>query len=172
MSLKFICYLGWLHSVLMTGTLCFGADGCLVWGKHNFPGSWNDSSTSFDFQMKLIDPRLTWAGGKVASDSAFPVSGLLEKKIITPLKDGDLERIPAEARAGAIRMNSAITSVRQAAEWGMGAVEKVWRILLLPLPFSPEQRRMRLKILYRLYNLRVRTTGISQIRTVYDNHDE
>ena len=90
-------------------------------------------------------------------------------KIITPLKDGDLARMPREARAGAIRFNTACTSIRQAAEWGMGAVEKVWRILLLPLSFDPEQRRVRLIILYRLYNLRVRFSKISQIRTVFQD---
>ena len=102
---------GWLHTVLVTGTLCFGADGCLVWGKHNFPGSWNDGTTSRAFQMKLLDPAKNVPGGKVASDSAFPVPEEMTGKIITPLKDGDLERIPRSARAGALRMSSACTSV-------------------------------------------------------------
>ncbi|KAJ3242382.1 hypothetical protein HDU77_010777, partial [Chytriomyces hyalinus] len=35
-------YNGWLHCVLVTGVLCFGADGCIIWMKHNCPGSWND----------------------------------------------------------------------------------------------------------------------------------
>ncbi|KAJ3099147.1 hypothetical protein HDU97_003445 [Phlyctochytrium planicorne] len=35
-------YNGWLHSVLVTGTVCFGADGTIVWCRHNSPGSWND----------------------------------------------------------------------------------------------------------------------------------
>ena len=66
-----------------------------------------------------------------------------------------------------MRMHSAIISIRQAAEWGMGAVEKVWRILQLRLPFDPLVRQLRLNIFHRPYNLRVRFTGISEIRTVF-----
>ena len=47
-------YNGWLHSVFVTGCLCYGVDGTLVWGSHNYPGSWNDSVTSFKFQTKII----------------------------------------------------------------------------------------------------------------------
>lgn len=158
--------------MLVTGALCFGADGCLVWGKHNFPGSRNEGTTSRTFQIKLLDPAKNVPGGKVAPDSAFPVSEEMTGKIIAPLKDGDLERKLRSARAGALRMSSACTSVRQAAARGMGAAEKVWRILLLALPFDPVQRRNRLEILYRLYNFRVRLTGITQIGTVFNSIEE
>ncbi|ETM43401.1 hypothetical protein L914_11110, partial [Phytophthora nicotianae] len=43
-------YNGWLHQVFVTGTLCFGADGLIVWSKHNYPGSWNDGDTSLGFR--------------------------------------------------------------------------------------------------------------------------
>lgn len=45
-DLRNALYNGWLHSVLVTGTLCFAADGCIVWDKHNCPNSWNDAVTS------------------------------------------------------------------------------------------------------------------------------
>lgn len=156
---------------MLTGTLCFGADACLVLGKHNFLGSWNDSATSADFQATFIDPFWTLPEAKVASDSAFPVSGLLFCKIITPLKTGDLDRVPLRARAGVLPVSAACSSVRQVAEWGMGAVEKVWRILLLLLPFNPNQRRIRLNNVYRLYNLRVRTFRVWQIGKVFQQDD-
>ncbi|GMF20222.1 unnamed protein product [Phytophthora fragariaefolia] len=38
--------IGWLHTIFVTGTVCFTADGCIIWTKHNYPGSWNDSNTS------------------------------------------------------------------------------------------------------------------------------
>lgn len=49
----------------------------------------------------------------------------------------------------------------------MGAVEKGWRILLLPVPFDPEQRVLLLIILYHLSSLRIRFSEISQIRIVF-----
>ena len=66
---------------------------------------------------------------------------------------------------GLLRMTSAITSLRQAAEWGMGAVPKVYRHLDLPLPFDPSVRAVRLNNIHKLYNFRTRFTGISQIRS-------
>ncbi|OWZ06669.1 hypothetical protein PHMEG_00021049 [Phytophthora megakarya] len=38
-------YNGWLHNVFVTDTLCFSADGLIVWCLHNCPGSWNDADT-------------------------------------------------------------------------------------------------------------------------------
>ncbi|TYZ63233.1 hypothetical protein PybrP1_006707 [[Pythium] brassicae (nom. inval.)] len=51
-------YNGWLHSVLMTGTLCFSTNGCIIWCKHNCPGSWNDADRSAGFRDKLPDTAL------------------------------------------------------------------------------------------------------------------
>ncbi|ETP42142.1 hypothetical protein F442_10926 [Phytophthora nicotianae P10297] len=88
-------YNGWLHSVLVTGTLCYGVDGTLcygvdgtlVWGRHNLPGSWNDGETSRQLQLRLADPLWTVEGCGVVADSAFPVSRALFGRIRTPLKD-------------------------------------------------------------------------------------
>ncbi|ETO63233.1 hypothetical protein F444_19048 [Phytophthora nicotianae P1976] len=160
-------YNGRLHSVLVTGTLCYGVDGTLVWGRHNLPGSWNDGETSRQLQLRLADPLWTVEGCGVVADSAFPVSRALFGRIRTPLKDGDLERAHIECRLGLVALSNAITSVRQAAEWGMGSAERCYRRLQLRLPFDPQERGRLLRNIYRLYNFRVRKTGISQIRSVF-----
>lgn len=160
-------YNGWLHSTLITGTLCFGVDGTIVWGRHNFVGSWNDGETSRSFQEKLQINDINLEHHGVLSDSAFPCKAGLEGKIISPLKFGDLNKIDITLHQEAEALSSAITSARQSCEWGMGAVEKVYRRLLRKLPFDKDLRRIRLDTIYRLYNYRVRTTGISEIRTHY-----
>lgn len=76
----------------------------------------------------------------VLADSAFPVRKELFGRIRTPLKKGDLERASPECRAGLAKMSAAITSLRQAAEWGMGSTPKVFRRLQLPLPYNPKVR--------------------------------
>ena len=162
-------YNGWLHSVFVTGAICFGVDGTIVWFRHNCPGSWNDGETSKQFQNKLCRDDLNLEGHGVLSDSAFPVSGDLFGKIVTPLKDGDLERSEVGTRAMLAALSSAITSMRQAAEWGMGAVEKPYRRLLEKLPFDQKKRGRRIRNMFRLYNFRVRSTGISQIRSYFDS---
>ncbi|KAI8828636.1 hypothetical protein BC829DRAFT_424162 [Chytridium lagenaria] len=77
-------------------------------------------------------------GSRILADSAFPISGALSNRIVTPLKEGNLERVlPASLRPAVQAQSDTITSIRQAAEWGMQAVPKVWRRLKVPLPFDP-----------------------------------
>ena len=159
--------IGWLHATWVTGVLCYGFDGCLIWGKHNYPGSWNDAEMSRGLQERLLDPNKTILEGCIATDSAFPVSKEFQGKIITPMKEGDLERASPQCRLAMIAMSNAITAIRQAGEWGMGSGPKVYRQLNLPLPYNPELRQLRLGNIFRLFNFRVRRTGISQIRTVH-----
>ena len=160
-------YNGWLHSTLITGVLCFGVDGTLIWGKHNCVGSWNDGDISRELQELLLQSDFVAPGHGIVSDTAFPVSQGLIGKIISPLKEGDLERAHPSARPALLALSSDITKLRQACEWGMGSVEKVWRQLLLPLPYNQHIRMVRLENIFRLFNFRVRTTNISQIRNVF-----
>ncbi|KAK1942399.1 hypothetical protein P3T76_005898 [Phytophthora citrophthora] len=83
------------------------------------------------------------------------------ERILTPLKDGDIERLLPS-----------ITSIRQAAEWGMGSVEKIYHRLLLPLPYDQDRGRVQLSNMFRLSNYRVRTTRISQILTTFTRTDD
>ncbi|KAE9090243.1 hypothetical protein PF010_g18662 [Phytophthora fragariae] len=50
----------------------------------------------------------------------------MARRILTPLKDGDLERLWSSLKSSARTIHNAITSVRPAAEWGMGSVQKVY----------------------------------------------
>ncbi|KAJ8566612.1 hypothetical protein ON010_g6508 [Phytophthora cinnamomi] len=161
-------YNGCLHSVYVTGTLCFSADGLIVWSKHTYPGSWNDSDTSIEFREKLLDPLLNPDNRYgVIADSSFPCGNDMVGRIMTPLKEGDLGRLVPTVRAVAQLKSSAITFVRQTAEWGMGSVEKVYRRLLHSLRYDKEKRKLRLDNLFRLANYRVRTIEVSQIRTTF-----
>ncbi|ETM52652.1 hypothetical protein L914_03773, partial [Phytophthora nicotianae] len=104
-------YNGWFHSVFMTGTICFAADGCIIWCKHNCPGSWNDSDTSIGFWNRLLDPTYCPDPRKnVMLDSAFPCSTDRIGCILTPLKYGDLERLNPSVRSSARTLHNTITS--------------------------------------------------------------
>ncbi|ETI30579.1 hypothetical protein, variant 1 [Phytophthora nicotianae P1569] len=161
-------YNGWLHDVFVTGTLCFSADGLIVWAKHNCPGSWNDGDMSLEFRRRLMDRELNPDRRfGVVADSAFPCADEMTGRILTPLKEGDLNRLVPSVREVAKSLSAAITSIRQAAECGVGSIEKVYHRLLLPLPYNQDLRRRRLDNLFRLANYRVRTVGISEIRTTF-----
>ncbi|KAG2908635.1 hypothetical protein PC117_g19884 [Phytophthora cactorum] len=103
----------------------------------------------------------------VVSDSAFPCSTAVTGRILTPLKDRDLERILPSLRSSAGALHNAITSVRQAAEWAMGSIQKVYSRLNLTLPYDLKLRGLRLNNLFRMVNYHVRTVGISMIRTTF-----
>ena len=160
-------YNGWLHCVFITGVLLYGADGTICWVRHNFVGSWNDGETSRKLQEKLMREDINAPGHGILTDTAFPCVNRLLGRIMTPAKEGEIEKAPRRLRGIMARLSAAITSVRQAAEWGMGAVEKVYQRLAKPLTFDPTVRARRLDIMFRLYNFRVRTTGVSQIRSVF-----
>lgn len=58
-------------------------------------------------------------------------------RILTPLKGGDLERLHPSRRRDAEAMYNAIVSARQAAEWGMGSIDKAYHQLCQPLRTTP-----------------------------------
>lgn len=161
-------YNGWLGNVYVTGTLLFGPDGCILWVRHNAPGSWNDSETSYTLMLKLKNPSITDQSLGIVSDSAFACSQEMINRVVSPLKDDELDRFPPAQRLSALQISNAITALRQGAEWGMGAVEKPFRRLLVPLPLDKHIRGRRLMNIFRLFNFRVRRTQISQINTVFN----
>lgn len=71
-------------------TIGFAADGTIGWAKHKSPGSWNDSDSSMEFYLKLLDPCLCPDSRfGVVADSAFPCSKEHQGRILTLLKVGD-----------------------------------------------------------------------------------
>ena len=161
-------YNGWLHSPLIDNCALLSAAGLCVWEKLNFYGSWNDGEMSRSLREKLSNPTKNVDGHGIISDTAFPIPPELVGRIITPLKDGDIRRASRETRSALRYLSAAITSLRQAAEWGMNCVPQVYRILQKKLPFNQEKRGRLLENCYRLWNLRVRTTGISQVKNHFD----
>lgn len=160
-------YNGWLGAVFVTGTLLFGPDGCILWVRHNAPGSWNDSETSATLMEKLLNAAITDQDLGIVSDTAFKCSQEMANRVISPLKEDELDKFPPAQRGAASTMSHAITALRQGAEWGMGSIEKPFRRLQVPLPLDKHVRGRRLMNIFRLFNFRVRRTQISQIRTVF-----
>ncbi|KAE8953799.1 hypothetical protein PF005_g33750 [Phytophthora fragariae] len=54
----------------------------------------------------------------------------------------------------------------------MGSMQKVYSRLNLPLPYDPNIRGCRISNVFRIANYRVRTVGISQIRTTFSGEME
>lgn len=91
------------------GDILFGVGGTIVWARHNCPGSWNDGETSRQLQLKLGSD-LTEAVTGLVADSAFPVIKGMNGKTIMPLKDGELDKAPTDARLSMIAISNHVVA--------------------------------------------------------------
>ena len=148
----------------LSRVLVFDTDGLMIYCKHNCPGSWNDGDMCIAVCQKLLDFNTTLPNQGLCADTAFPVGTALFLHIVSPLKEGELEKIDPLLQPAPSRISSQITSLRQACEGGMGSIQKPFKRLLIDLPWRESVRAVRLSNIFRLWYVRVRATGISQIR--------
>ena len=78
-------------------------------------------------------------------------------------------RIDCRAFVQAVKRHRVALSVRQSAEWGMGAMQSMCGRLQHRLPANKHARRLLLDLATRFFNFRTRTCGFNQIRTVYSH---
>ncbi|KAG9095375.1 hypothetical protein FS749_010561 [Ceratobasidium sp. UAMH 11750] len=161
-------YNGWLHAHVVSNVIVFAPNGTILSVVLNAPGSWHDVRVAQRVFDQLIDS--TPDDFFVLGDSAFPPLGDgPRQRIKTPLKRGRC--IPGtthEEREESLRMSNVITSVRQAVEWGMRAIQGSFGRLRLPLDANDGEWRARiLETCMRLHNVCTTLVGINQIHTVY-----
>jgi hypothetical protein len=126
----------------------FWVDGCVGGAVINGAGSWHDAKLEFYLQV----------------DTAFQST----TRKIRGLREQELRNLNAAQRSAALTAHALLAKIRVAAEWGIGGIHKCWRVLNHPLPSDDPIRRSLLgEACIRLWNLRCRTMGISQIRTVF-----
>ncbi|KNE88809.1 hypothetical protein PSTG_17752 [Puccinia striiformis f. sp. tritici PST-78] len=109
-------------------------------------------------------------GYRIISDTAFPrKSESLQSRVLAPVKRGD--RLPETPRTFSRMkfLNEQLVSARQAAEWGMRALQGSFARLKLPMPAADhEQRLCILQTVCQLHQLRCRMVHINQTATVYN----
>ncbi|KDR67832.1 hypothetical protein GALMADRAFT_79452 [Galerina marginata CBS 339.88] len=160
-------YNGWLHSHVVSSVIAFGASGEIIACHLNAPGSWHDARIARPIFERLRCQ--TPDGYYLVTDTAFPRgTDQIQGKIKAPLKSG--ARLPSDGRErdALMNFNNQLLSFRQAAEWGMRAMQGSFGRLRVPLEIThSSQRGDLLETVVRLYQVRVRRVGINQIRTVY-----
>jgi hypothetical protein len=104
-------------------------------------------------------------GGRCAVDSAFSL-----KKypfLVKSNQDDPVANNAADCIRG-ISLNKEATAMRQSAEWGMRAIQSSFPRLKDRLIFEEYgERKIILKSMILLYNLRARLVGINQIKNTY-----
>ena len=61
------------------------------------------------FFDKLLDETITLQDHGVISDTAFPVTGPMQGRIVTPLKENDLDRIAPDLRGYVQSLSTVLT---------------------------------------------------------------
>ncbi|KAE8261163.1 hypothetical protein A4X09_0g7703 [Tilletia walkeri] len=112
----------------------------------------------------LSDPARTPPPFALLADSAFPYGKELTGRILSRPKDN----VAAKEKDGAVHLLwEAIIRQRQAAEWGMRALQGAFGRLDLRLPTHKAKRALLLSVVFSLHNFRARNVGLNQIKEVY-----
>lgn len=161
-------YNGWKHSHFVTSVFCFCPDGTIPIAHMNLPGSTHDSTVAdwgriYD-KLQSVHAE---TGAITAVDSAFRMRDaeyIIKSSQSYQIGVGDTEE---EIRRD-IRRKRQVTSMRQTAEWGMRAIQSSFPRLCDRMPFEKRgERRVSMKMMILLYNLRARRVGINQIRNFF-----
>ena len=155
----------WQHDCFVTNLFVFSACGRIISCVLNVPGSVHDSTLAswggvYDALAEVYDR----TGGKCVVDSAFasnPNAYLIRSAETTKAKN------PLEL----IQLSQA-TSLRQAAEWGMRAIQCSMPRLKDRIRYESEdlvssERSVILALVPLLYNFRLEFVGLNQLRNTY-----
>ncbi|KAI8640514.1 hypothetical protein BD408DRAFT_419666 [Parasitella parasitica] len=103
---------------------------------------------------------------RLLADAGFPNSLEYKEKILRVPKKNEMNDLVLNEET--FDRFKAITKHRQAAEWGMRAIQSGFGRLSLPLSEDDKATRVQLlHIIWRLHNFRTRLVGINPISTVY-----
>ena len=153
-------YNGWTHDHYVTSVLVFCPDGTIPIAAINYPGCFHDSQIAeWGKIYDKLEAVFINNGGKCVVDSAFARSRnafLIKSSQTAPV---DME--------DAI-MNREATSMRQSSEWGMRALQSSFPRLKDRMIYEEMgERKIILKMMVLLFNLRSRRVGINQILNTY-----
>jgi hypothetical protein len=154
-------YNGWTHGHYITNLFIFAPDGLIIFCVINAPGSVHDSTLAEwgDFYT-IMDSIYDDCAGKCCMDSAF--AGMRNNAIIRSSEDS------YGRSAMEVLINREATSLRQAAEWGMRAIQSAFPRLHDDIRYEEfGSRQLILSVMVMLYNFRCDRVGLNQIQTVY-----
>lgn len=163
-------YNGWKCDHFVTAVLCFSPDGTIPAAFFNVPGCIHDSQVAWwgniYEKLKTVheETGLQYVIDSAFCSAAFPF--LIKSSQDRLTADRGLHTRAEQLRN--ISVKKAATNMRQSAEWGMRTVQASFPRLKDTLVYEEyDERRIILKSLLLLYNLRARLVGINQIRNVY-----
>ena len=156
-------YNGWTHDNYVSSIFVFCPDGTIPIAAVNYPGCLHDSQIAESGRVyEKLESVFIRDGGKCVVDSAFSRS---RHEFI--IKSSQVDPVDMEQAA----INREATSLLQTAEWGMRALQSSFPRLKDRIRYEESgERRVILKLMVLLFNLRSRRVGINQILNTYYMH--
>lgn len=165
-------YNSWKGGTFVNNLFVFSPTGKIIFAALNAPGSWHDAQLCLDLLPLLLDPTRTAPELGIIADTAFPRTGPLEQKILTPSSFDSLS-INTEVAYRELLRHQLITSLRQSAEWGMRALQGTFGRLKVPQTHHHKKRSRCLLSIALLHNFRTTYVGFNQIATVFaDDYEQ
>ena len=161
------CHNGWTHGHCMSNVFVFAPDGTIVMAVLNCPGSMHDSELASLGEPSIydkIDKLHDETGCQCVMDSAFAA-----RSRPSIIKSFASDNIVFQANSPEdLQMLKDAKSVRQAAEWGMRALQGSFPRLKAVFPWEErDERLVGLSLITLLSNHKVNNIGLNQLRTVY-----
>jgi hypothetical protein len=162
-------YNGWTHGHYVGAVLVFAPDGTIPICMYNVPGCVHDSEIAvWGGVYEKLKAVYDMSGAKCTVDSAF--NGKMNAAYLLKSSQNDLVAAngTSEQMSLEIRQKLACTSMRQSAEWGMRGMRSSFPRLNDKIRFEEAgERKIDMKLMVLLFNLRSRLVGINQIWNVY-----
>lgn len=162
-------YNGYHCETMVQNIFVFYPTGKVGFACINFPGSWHDTTVADD----IIEWAIRNLGEyKICVDQGFPRGGKLLGKFVGPLKESVRQNLSPILRDILIDLHNRYTSLRQASEWGMRALQGSFSRLKSRLTSNKVIRYHIILSIVLLHNYRTELVGLNQIATVFDHHYE
>lgn len=158
-------YNGLHHDTTVNNVLLFLADGMVGFACLNYPGSWHDAQVSMSLIKTVLDRIGTYA---VCVDQGFPRGGDLFGIFVGPLSKRARRNLAPALAPVMLQKHAVYVSLRQAAEWGMRALQGTFARMSSRLTSNKEKRGLILQGIVLLHNFRTSYIGLNQIRKVFD----
>jgi DDE superfamily endonuclease len=155
-------YNGWVHGHFISNLFVFSIEGRIIACCLNIPGSVHDSTiANWSGIYNKLEQKYIETGGICCVDSAFATNS-------SPYLIKSSQHVSAGRNAEEIIRMKEATSLRQAAEWGMRAIQGAFPRLKDPIKYEEKgERRSILQLVPLLYNYRLEVVGLNQIQNTY-----
>ena len=158
-------YNGYHSDTMVNNIFVYGPDGKVFLCAINFPGSWHDGSITSNILPYI---RKNIGNYKMCVDQGFPRSGDADQILVGPISKKQARRLAPNLRPYLLRISNIYTSLRQASEWGMRALQGTFPRCKKRLPGNANKRKKVIQLIVLIHNFRTELVGLNQISTVFD----